>query len=466
MTDPFSSTQPHSPSPNHQRQVRDEAFSPPKYIVIGALALATIIPSYLVSGLIAERESRQDAVQREFTQNWGPQQNLHTPILVLPYQAAPDRAWQFLKIAPTHLDVVANILPQERRRGLFHSTVYDAKVEMQGTFSVPAEARLKDFLADKDSRFLWDASFIAFGSASALTGLRSEDRIEVNAAESAWQPCEDVMRYPQDCRGAAMVLANAPLAPVTATAAKMTFKSTVSLRGTSALNVLYGGKELDVTMRSPWRTPSFGGNVLPVGSTVTSQGFESHWQTVEFGPPRIAVSGSIVDPVMWKGPTIGVELIEATPLYRTINRVAKYALLFVALSFAIYFFFELLSGVQIHVVQYGLLALSLSLFSLLLLSLSEPIGYAAGYLVSAGLVLIQSSLYTAAITRRAAPALVFAVMQAGLFGFIYVLVDLETYSLLFGALALFVVVSILMILTQWARWPSHSFAGGAGFPAG
>jgi len=167
------------------------------------------------------------------------------------------------------------------------------------------------------------------------------------------------------------------------------------------------------------------------------------------GSPRIAVSGTIVDVAMWKGPMLGVELIEATPLYRTINRVAKYALLFVALAFAIYFFFELLSGVQIHVVQYGLLALSLSLFSLLLLSLSEPIGYAAGYLVSAGLVLIQSSLYTAAITRRAAPALVFAVMQAGLFGFIYVLVDLETYSLLFGALALFVVVSILMILTQW-----------------
>ena len=461
MTESFASP----PSPAGERPVRDEAFSPPKYVVIGALALATIIPSYLVSGLIAERESRQEAVQKEFTQNWGPQQTLHSPILVVPYQTAPDRAWQFLKIAPARLDVVANILPQERRRGLFHSTVYDAKVEMQGTFSVPAEARLKDFLADKDSRFLWDASFIAFGSAPALTGLRSEDRIEVDAVETAWQPCEEVMRYQQDCRGAALVVANAPLQPVTAAAGKVTFKSTVSLRGTGALNVLYGGKELDVTMRSPWRTPSFGGNVLPVSSTVTSQGFESHWQTVQFGSPRIAVSGTIVDVAMWKGPMLGVELIEATPLYRTINRVAKYALLFVALSFAIYFFFELLSGVQIHVVQYGLLALSLSLFSLLLLSLSEPIGYAAGYLVSAGLVLIQSSLYTAAITRRAAPALVFAVMQAGLFGFIYVLVDLETYSLLFGALALFVVVSILMILTQWVRWPRYSLAGSAGFPA-
>ena len=96
----------------------------------------------------------------------------------------------------------------------------------------------------------------------------------------------------------------------------------------------------------------------------------------------------------------GVDLIEATPLYRTISRVAKYGLLFVVLSFAIYFFFELLSRLQIHLVQYALLGLSHSLFSLLLLSLSEPIGYTAGYIVSAGLVLAQSSLYTAAVAER------------------------------------------------------------------
>jgi inner membrane protein len=50
----------------------------------------------------------------------------------------------------------------------------------------------------------------------------------------------------------------------------------------------------------------------------------------------------------------------------------------VVLSFATYVFFELLARLNIHIVQYGLLGLSLSLFSLLLLSLSEPIGYTAG----------------------------------------------------------------------------------------
>jgi hypothetical protein len=102
--------------------------------------------------------------------------------------------------------------------------------------------------------------------------------------------------------------------------------------------------------------------------------------------------------------------------------------LVVLLSFATYFFFEVLSRLRIHVVQYGLLGLSLSLFSLLLLSLAEPIGYTAGYLVSAGLVLAQSTLYTAAVARRFTPAFVFALMLSSLFGFLYVLLGLNLFA--------------------------------------
>jgi inner membrane protein len=190
-------------------------------------------------------------------------------------------------------------------------------------------------------------------------------------------------------------------------------------------------------------------------STVTPEGFEASWRSMEFGSPRIASSLGVFDSAMWRGASMGVDLIEATPIYRMINRVAKYGLLFIVLSFATYFFFEVLSRLRIHVVQYGLLGVSLSLFSLLLLSLAEPIGYTNGYLVAAGLVLLQSTLYTATVARRFMPAFVFALMLASLFAFIYVLLGLETYSLLIGALALFAVVSALMVLTQMIDLPGR-----------
>jgi inner membrane protein len=460
-TQPFGAPPASAPQPESGAAPDYVSLSPHKIALIAGLALATILPNLFIANLIEERETRQDGVRQEFTRNWGPEQNLYSPTLVIPYQAG-ERPRQYIKIAPARLDLAANLTPQERRRGLFQATVYDTKVDMQGAFIVPAETRLRDFVSDKDGRFLWSESAVAFGAASNLTGLRSTDNIVIDGAEQQWTPCLEALRHEQACRGAALVLANAPLAPAITGSTRVAFKSGVSLRGTGSFTVQFAGKELAAAFRSSWPSPSFGGNTLPVESRVGPEGFEANWQVVEFGSPRVTASAAIMDPAMWKGSTIAVDLIEATPIYRMINRVAKYGLLFVVLSFATYFFFEVLSRLQIHIVQYGLLGLSLSLFSLLLLSLAEPIGYTAGYLVAAGLVLIQSTLYTAAVSRRAKPALVFAAMLASLFGFLYALLGMETYSLLIGALALFAVVSALMVLTQMVRWPGRPETAAAG----
>ena len=425
-----------------------------KIALIAGLAIATVVPNMFISSLIEEREQRQSGVRQEFTRNWGPEQNLYTPTLVIPYQVGPCQQRQYVKIAPSRLDLTANLTPQERRRGLFHATVYDAKIDMQGAFLVPPEQRLRELVIDKEVRFLWNDSMIAFGAVSSLTGLRSTDNIVIDGTEQQWVPCLEAVRLEIPCRGATLVIANAPLTAPVAGSTRVQFKSGVTLRGTGSFSVQYAGKEFAATFRSPWPNPSFNGNTLPVSSTVSPDGFEATWQTTEFGSPRATASNVLIDTAtMWKGATIGVDLMEATPIYRMINRVAKYGLLFVVLSFATYFFFEVLSRLQIHIVQYGLLGLSLSLFSLLLISLAEPVGYTNGYLISAGLVLVQSTLYTAAVARRFKPAFLFALMLTSLFAFLYVLLGLETYSLLIGALALFVVVSALMVLTQMINLP-------------
>jgi inner membrane protein len=437
------------------------SLSPYKIMLIGGLAIATILPNLFITSLVEERETRQDGVRQEFTRNWGPEQSLYSPTLVIPYQAG-DRPRHYVKIAPARLDLAAVLNPQERKRGLFHATVYDAKVDMTGAFVVPAEARLRDFVTDKDGRFIWGEASVVFGAVANLTGLRPTDNIVIDGIEQQWVPCLEAVRQEAACRGATFVLAPAPLSPAATGSTRMQFKSGVSLRGTGSFAVQFAGKELAAKFQSSWPSPSFGGNTLPLNSSIAPDGFVANWETTEFGSPRITASAAIMDPAFWKGATIAVELIEATPIYRMITRVAKYGLLFVVLSFATYFFFELLSRLKIHVVQYGLLGLSLSLFSLLLLSLAEPIGYTNGYLVSAGLVLIQSTLYTAAVARAFKPALLFAGMLASLFGFLYVLLGLETYSLLIGAIALFVVVSALMVLTQMVRWPGRPEAAEAG----
>ena len=204
---------------------------------------------------------------------------------------------------------------------------------------------------------------------------------------------------------------------------------------------------------APWPTPSFDGTLLPVSSQVSREGFEARWQAVDYGMARSWSTGRIdANP---SAAIIKIDLLDAVPIYRMIHRAAKYHALFLALSFATYLLFEILSGIRIHLVQYGLMALSLSLFALLLLSLAELLGYDGGFLVSALMVLIQASFYTGTVTKRLRETALFALMLAALFGFLYVLLSLETLSLLIGSLALFLVLSVLMALTSridWSKW--------------
>ena len=109
--------------------------------------------------------------------------------------------------------------------------------------------------------------------------------------------------------------------------------------------------------------------------------------------------------------------------------------------------FEATTRLRIHLVQYALVGIALTLFPLMLLSFSEWLGYTAAFGLSAGLVVAQTSLYTAAVSREATVTAVFAGLMSGLFGFLFVLLGLEVYALLVGTVAVFLVLSFAMVLS-------------------
>ena len=210
---------------------------------------------------------------------------------MIPYQAG-DRPRQYVKIAPARLDLAATLNPQERKRGLFHATVYDAKARAcSGAFVVPAEARLRDFVADKDGRFIWNEAAIAFGAASSLTGLRSTDNITVDGSRAQWMPCLEALRQEPPARAPRWCWRTRRSRPRTERHARARSSRGVSLRGTGSFAVQFAGKELcgGVPLvlavaelrrqHAAARTP-----------TVSADGFEAKWQTTEFGSPRIAAS--------------------------------------------------------------------------------------------------------------------------------------------------------------------------------
>jgi len=56
-----------------------------KLLLIGALIIGLLIPRYMVVGLVQERSNYSQQVNAEVASNWGGNQNLTGPFLIIPY---------------------------------------------------------------------------------------------------------------------------------------------------------------------------------------------------------------------------------------------------------------------------------------------------------------------------------------------------------------------------------------------
>ncbi len=87
---------------------------------------------------------------------------------------------------------------------------------------------------------------------------------------------------------------------------------------------------------------------------------------------------------MLSAPAFGARFYQPVDHYQLVERALKYAILFIALAFLVFFVVETVSPRQLHVVHYALVGAAQALFYLLLLSFSGLVGFAAAYLVAAG----------------------------------------------------------------------------------
>lgn len=445
--------------------VRDWSRRPAfKLFSIGALLLALLLPSTWVDQIIGEREARQDTVRDEIALAWGPSQRVIGPILVVPYLVRepgyvgqggqvfpPTVARHYAHIVPSRLAVNATLSPEQRRRGLFAAVVYSASVKLEGSVTIPAIA----VPGSPDAQILWAESFVAAGASD----LRAWNDAALHWNGTDLQPSDSP---PAGSECGAMSFMSWTLPSAIAPGQTLAFSTAMDLRGTGAFHVVPASRQMTLEVSAAWPTPSFTGTMLPRDSTVTDKGFAASWQ--DGGGARQAVWFANT-PMTCGGPAStasampqqdGVDLLEAVPTYRMVNRTAKYVLLFLALSFLTYFLFETLSRVAIHPIQYGLIGLSVCLFPLLLLAIAEPLGFAAAYMIAAGAIVIQASLFTWSVTKRARLASLFAAMSTAVFGFQYVVLSLESFSLLAGAVALFLILSIIMAATRRVDWAQTS----------
>jgi inner membrane protein len=439
-----------------------------KLLAIGIVVLLLAVPILSIRGLVTERQAWRDGAVQEIARGSGLAQVITGPVLVLPVlrtvnewvldEKSGQRRLQerevreFRYFLPETFLLDANLKTERRARGIYEARLFRSSNHISGRFQIPANAVSTQPNATTPPRF--ERPYLALGI-SDIRGIGTGLKLMLNNEASEFLPGSGT---PLLSGGVHALL---PAAFDASTPATLDFSIELSLQGTGEYNVTPVGRESTINVTSDWPHPSFIGDQLPSERKVTDTGFTATWQTSFFATNLAEILQNCAqtsDCKQLAAPQMGVSIIDPVDQYLKTDRAIKYALLFIALTFAGFFLCEILKRAAVHPIQYGLVGLALAFFYVLLLSLSEHIGFAWAYGLSAAGCIGLLGYYIAHILHSRNQGLLFAGGLGGLYALLYGLLSAEDYALLMGSLLVFALLAAFMVLTRRVDW----FRVGAG----
>ncbi len=235
----------------------------------------------------------------------------------------------------------------------------------------------------------------------------------------------------------------------------------LDLRGTQSFDLVPVGDTTRISVGGGWPHPSFYGQFLPETREVTATGFSATWSTTRLATNLIHQLNAYLRGDQSLDTLIGVRFVDPADGYAQTDRAIKYGLLFIGLTFAAFFLFEVLKRLAIHPFQYGLTGGALVLFYLLLLSLSEHLDFGIAYAIATVACVALLAYYLVYVLGSLVRGASFGALLAAVFGVLYVLISLEDHALLAGSVTLFGCLALVMVLTRKVDWYQLGDALGA-----
>lgn len=416
-----------------------------KFVVIGILSLLLLIPVGKISALIVERQDRSASAVLEVSEKWGLDQTITGPFLTIPLKESRIREGKEeyirkqLYVLPEELHITGNVVPEEKKRGIYKTVVYQAEMKITGHIQVPAP--LLEQISEHE--IINNTVFLCLGI-SDLRGIKDVS-IKIDGKvleEMPGLPSADITK-----KGI-----HIPVSPQLLSNTKIPFDIALHLDGSRELSFVPVGKNTRVKINSSWADPSFDGAFLPIpAETETgSEGFHASWQVNYLNrsyPQHWFNNAASLD-----NSSFGVHFLIPVDHYQKSMRSIKYALMFIALSFLIFFLTELISGIKLHPIQYLLVGMALVVFYTLLISLSEHLGFNTAYLISSLATVILIGLYIRSSTGRARQGLITGSLLLVLYAFLYTTLQMQDFSLLFGSVGIFTVIAIIMYVSRKVNW--------------
>jgi inner membrane protein len=422
-----------------------------RLIVIGFLIILFLIPISLISDLVYERQNRKREAVDEVSNSWGYPQTIVAPYLSVPY-------WEYIKTTdekgfdkiiktkqiayflPLDLQISGSISPEIRYRGIYNVVVYNAKLNFTGQFD---RADFEQWKIDK-ANIIWDEARINIG----MNDLRSiKEAVQINVLDSNY-----LFNPGLSSRDLSENGISAPLLWNNDKNKKFNFQ--LDINGSSEINFLPLGKVTTVKINSQWANPKFIGAFLPETRTINDSGFVANWKVLHLNRdyPQSFMGSQSID-----NSAFGVSLLEPVDEYQKNTRAGKYAVLFIALTFVIFFFMQILNKVMIHPIQYIIVGLALMVFYSLLIAISEQLSFNWAYIISSIAIISMIGLYVGAALKNKRLAMLVTAMLILLYLFIFTIIQLQDYSLLIGSIGLFLVLAAIMYLSRNIDWYNIDF---------
>lgn len=435
-----------------------------KLLSIGFLILLLLIPSAWIQSLMEERQARSREVVSEISSKWAHGQTLVGPVLVVPFtHIEKTKRWekgilveevsetvQRAYFLPEWLLVSSSLQPHVRHRGIFDAVVYDAQVEMKATFGTPDFSRWNI----PDGQVHWKEAALVTGI-SDLRGISENPVIESAAKTYPSEPINSigVTLYSSQADGqhSSMQGVSTALGWQSKSDVFDTLTMQLQLKGSETLYFVPVGKTTEVQMTGKWSSPSFEGSLLPAQEPeITDTDFSARWKVLSFNRPF--AQQWLNQEQHLGGSSFGVRLDLPADQYQKSIRTAKYGQLIIILAFTALFLVEIAGKVRIHPFQYILIGFALIIYYTLLLSISEHFGFDRAYAIASVSTITLVGLYAVTFLQKRPLVVLFSALMCVFYGFIFVIVQAQDYSLLIGSVGLFLIVAAMMYFSRTIKW--------------
>ncbi len=420
-----------------------------KFLLIVILTVCMAAPLFFIQLALSDREQTAAGASTDIAAGWGGPQIVAGPVLLVPYtvhrqnlvngQQVDIEQGLTAMLLPENLNVDVHATSGTRWRGIFEVPVYKAAIGMHATFDKAAMSAL----LPSDAKLQWSDARIAIRVSDAH-GLADNVVLNANGRNVPFESGVDV----DEARFAGIQVRAGLNGP-----ADLTLDTKFILRGSREFSVSPLGRRTTATVQSDWNSPSFFGAFLPTDREVTKNGFTASWTVPYlargFGQSFVSANNQMD---LLQQPAFGARFYQPVDHYQLVERSLKYAILFVALAFLVFFVVETVSPQRLHAVQYALVGSAQVLFYLLVLSLSEHIGFALSYLIAASATVVLTSLYAMSVLASRARAAALFVVLSALYGLLYVILNAEDYALLIGSGLLFSALAATMYVTRRINW--------------